>query len=81
MITQIGINKTGGFLAIDGFLEVTMQEGVFDIHLIDGPSEGGGKSKHHLNCCRLNNRTKGFSIIHFGLLSKSPDDPLKIHPD
>jgi hypothetical protein len=31
------VNKTRGFLAIDIFGEVTMEKGVFDIKLVDGP--------------------------------------------
>jgi hypothetical protein len=31
------VNKTRGLLAIDIFGEVTMEKGVFDIKLVDGP--------------------------------------------
>jgi hypothetical protein len=43
MRQKSGIRKTGGLLAIDCFLEITVQEGVFDVQLIDSPPLRNGK--------------------------------------
>jgi hypothetical protein len=43
MVRMLWIDKSRGLLTIDHFIEMTMEEGIFDVELMNGPSVREGK--------------------------------------
>ena len=61
---RVILDKTGRSFHVDFFMQVSMQEGGFDIHLIDFPFIGWSKGKNKVNGVHFGNRGKGFSIVN-----------------
>jgi hypothetical protein len=49
---------------VNFFMQVSMQEGGFDIHLMDFPFIGCIKGKNKVNGVHFGNRGKGFGIVN-----------------
>jgi len=61
--------KYGRLFHIDIFMQVPIQEGIFNIHLMDFPIERGNKGKNKADKVHFGNRGEGFSISNsFNLL-------------
>jgi hypothetical protein len=75
MSREGGVNKARGLLTIYRFLEITMEKGVLDIHLMNGPGVRGGKTKQKANSGGLHNGTEGLIIINTVLLCETTHDP------
>ena len=58
------VNKPGGLLAEDLLLEVTMKEGVGDVHLVHRPSMGDRKVENRANHVGLNDRSEGVGEVN-----------------
>jgi hypothetical protein len=71
----LGVNETGGLLAVDNFVEMTMKKGVFDIKLVDRPGVRESKREDDANGGRFDDRTEGFIEINAGLLRKTTNNP------
>ena len=61
-------NKLGRLFHVDFFMQVSMQEGGFDIHLMEFPFIGCNKGKNKVNGVHFGNRGKGFSIVNAQLV-------------
>ena len=72
------INKTGGLLTVDSLNEVTMEEGILDVHLPDGPIACRGKAEDHADRGRLDDGAEGLPIVNTGLLREAPNHPPRL---
>ena len=57
------LDKTKRLFHLDLFMQISMQEGKFDIHLMDLPFIGWNKGKNKVNEVHFGNRGKCFSIF------------------
>jgi hypothetical protein len=73
---SLGVNETGGLLAVDNFVEMTMKKGVFDIKLVDRPGVRESKREDDANGGGwFNDRTKSLIEVDSRLLRKPADHP------
>ncbi|XP_020180893.1 uncharacterized protein [Aegilops tauschii subsp. strangulata] len=70
-------NKTGGLLAEDLLLEVTMEEGVGDVHLVHWPSTGDRKVENRVYRAGLDDRSEGVYEVDASTLSEARNDPAR----
>ena len=75
MVGKCRINEPGGLLAEDLLLEVTMEEGVGDIHLVHRPSTGDRKVENRAYRAGLDDRSKGVGEVDASTLSEATNDP------
>ena len=61
---RVIVDKTGRLFHVNFFMQVSMQEGGFDIHLMDFPFIGCSKGKNKANGVHFGNRGKGFGIVN-----------------
>ena len=59
MVGKHRVNKPDGLLAEDLLLEVTMEEGVGDVHLVHRPSMGDRKVENRVIRVGLDDRNEG----------------------
>ena len=69
------VEKTGGLLTINLLLKMAVEEGVGDIHLMNGPSVGHSELEDGADRARFNNRGKCVGEVHARALSKAPNHP------
>ena len=62
--TRVILDETMRFFHVDLFMQVSMQEGRFDIHLVDLPFIGCSKGKNRVNGVHFGERGIGFSIVN-----------------
>jgi hypothetical protein len=75
-----GVNKARGLLTVDSLIEMTVQEGIFDIQLVNGPGMHGGNAENKPNSCRFHHRTESLGVINATLLSETTDYPTSLVP-
>jgi hypothetical protein len=80
MSRMLRINKSRGLLAIDHFIEMTMEEGIFDVKLMNGPSVREGKGENDANGSGFNDRAECLIKVDAGLLRKTADHPTGFMP-
>ena len=78
MVGKRRVNKSGGLLAEDLLLEVTMEEGIGDVHLVHRPSTGDCKVENHANRAGLNNQSEGVGEVDASMLSEATNDPARL---
>jgi hypothetical protein len=65
---MLRIDEAGRLLTIDHLIEISMEESVFDIELVNRPVVGEGEGEDNADGGRFNDRTEGFVKIDAGLL-------------
>jgi hypothetical protein len=70
-----GVEETRRLGAVDGLSELTVEEGIFDIKLMNGPLFGSGNAEDDANGGWFDNGTEGFTVIHTSLLSEATQYP------
>lgn len=75
MVGKRRINKPGRLLAEDLLLEVTMEEGVGDVHLVHRPSTGDRKVENHVYHVGLDDRSEGLGKVDASTLSEATNNP------
>ena len=60
---RVILDKTRRLFHVDLFMQVSMQEGGFDIHLMDFPFLRCSKGKNKVNGVHFGNRGKRFGIV------------------
>jgi hypothetical protein len=78
MAGVLAILKTGRLLAVDRFLELTMQERVAHVQLMDGPPFRGGESEDGTDGGRLDDRGEGLTKVHSWVLNIPMKDPPRL---
>lgn len=71
------VNKPGGLLAEDLLLEVTMEEGVGDVHLMHRSSTGDRKVENRAYRAGLDNQSEGVGEVDASRLSEATNDPAR----
>ena len=61
---RVILDKIERFFHVYFFMQVSMQEDKFDIHLMDFPFIGCNKGKNEANGVHFGNRGKGFDIVN-----------------
>ena len=56
--------EANGLFHVDFFMQVPMQEGRFNIHLMDFPFERGSKGKNKADRVHFGNWREGFSVVN-----------------
>ena len=77
MVGKRRVNKPGGLLAEDLLLEVTMEEGVGDVHLVHRPSTGDRKVENRAYRAGLDDRSEGVGEVDASTLSEATNDPTR----
>jgi hypothetical protein len=75
---QVRVSRVGedrGEAAENCLGESVVEEGIFDVELLNGPSTGYSSSEHHANSDRFYNRAEGLIVVDSGALSETPKDP------
>ena len=78
MVGKRRVNKPGGLLAEDLLLEVSMKEGVGDVHLVHQPSTGDRKVENRAYRVGLDDRSKGVGEVDASTLSEATNDPMRL---
>jgi hypothetical protein len=73
-----GVNEADGLRAVDGLKECAMEEGVLNVELVHGPTPGNSYSQHSLYSGRLDDGADGLIVVHPGVLSEAPEDPMSL---
>ena len=76
MVGKRWVNKPVGLLAEDLLLEVTMEEGVGDVHLVHRPSMGDRKVENRAYHAGLDDRSEGVDEVDASTLSEATNDPM-----
>jgi hypothetical protein len=70
--TDIGgmlrVDETRGLLTIDNLIEMTMEEGIFNVELMYGPSMRESERKNYVDGGWFNDRAESFIKVNAGLL-------------
>ena len=61
---RVIVDKIGRLFHVNFFMQVSMQEGGFHIHLMDFPFIGCSKGKNKVNGVHFGNMGKGFNIVN-----------------
>ena len=77
MVGKRRVNKPGGLLVEDLLLEVTMEEGVGDVHLVHRPSMGDRKVENHAYRAGLDDRSEGVGEVDARTMSEATNDPAR----
>jgi hypothetical protein len=75
---QVRVSMVGeacGVAAENCLGESVMEEGIFDVELLNGPSTVYGSSEHHANSGRFYNWAEGLIVVDSRALSETPKDP------
>ena len=75
MVGKHRVNKPSGLLTEDLLLEVTMKEGVGDVHLVHRPSTGDRKVENRAYRAGLDDRSEGVGGVDASTLSEATNDP------
>ena len=77
MVGKRQIDKPDELLAEDLLLDVTMEEGVGDVHLVHRRSRGDRKVKNRANRAGLNNRSEGVGEVDASMLPEATNNPAR----
>jgi hypothetical protein len=69
------VGKARGLAAEDRLRESDVEEGIFNIKLLNGAGMGGCSSEHCTNSGQFYNRTEGLIVVDSGALSEISKDP------
>src|SRR4051812_182559 len=72
------VDEARGLLAENLLLEVTMHEGVGDVHLAYGPCTGDRELKYGADRPRLDYRGEGVGEVDAGTLTKATNHPPRL---
>jgi hypothetical protein len=75
---QVRMSRVGearGLAAEDRLRESIVEEGIFDVELLNGPGMGDNSSEHRANSDRFYNRVERLVVVDSGALSETPKDP------
>ena len=61
---RVIVDKTSRLFHVNLFMQVSMQEDRFDIHLMDFPLIGCNKGKNKVNGVHFGNMSKAFGIVN-----------------
>ena len=74
MVGKRRVNKPGGLLAEELLLEVTMKEGVGDVHLVHRPRTGDRKVENRAYRAGLDDRSEGVGEVDASTPSEATND-------
>jgi hypothetical protein len=74
------VNEADGLRAVYDLRECAMEESVFNVELVHGPTPGGNQSLHSPDGGRLDDRAEGLIVVYPGALSEPPDDSMSLVP-
>jgi hypothetical protein len=69
------VGKARGLAAEDCLRESDVEEGIFNVKLLNGPGMGGSSSEHYMNSGQFYNRSEGLIVVDSGALSEISKDP------
>ena len=75
MVRKGFVDKARRLREIHRFMEITMQEGILDIKLMDGPCLRGGNTEHDMDSSGFDHRAEGFIIVHTLTLGEATHHP------
>ena len=75
MVGVGAVDETGGLLAEDLLLEMAVQEGVGDVHLVHRPRARHRELEDGANRPGFNNRGEGVGEVDTGALTKAANHP------
>ena len=70
-----GVNEARGLLAVDSLSEITMEKGIFDVHLSDRPMMRSSEAEDDADRSRFDDGAKGLPVVNLGLLCEATDHP------
>jgi hypothetical protein len=74
-IGMLGIDKPSGLLTVHLFGEMSMLEGIRDVHLVNRPSSVSGEVQNSPDRARFDNRSKHIREVDAGTLTEASDHP------
>jgi hypothetical protein len=74
------INKSSRLAAVDGLREVTTQERILHIKLMNRPGAGDDQGEHGVDCGRLDHWVEGLIVVDTGSLGEAAKDPVSLVP-
>lgn len=74
MRRETWMDKTGRFFHVDRFVEITMEEDILNVQLVDVPAVDQGKSDKNPNYAWANNRWKDLVVVNTIDLMKAFSD-------
>jgi hypothetical protein len=74
---KMWVGKTRRLLAENRLTQLTVQECVLDIQLVDGPILRGGDGEEQTDGRRLDDGAKRVPVVHAGLLIEATHDPTR----
>jgi hypothetical protein len=72
---MLGVDEPGGLLTVHLFGEMSMEEGVGDVHLVHWPSSGSHEVHNSPDRARFDNRSKRIREVNAGALMEASDHP------
>ena len=75
MVRMSGVDEACRLLAEHLFLKMTMEEGVGDVHLVNGPAARHSELKHGADGPGFDNRGEGVGEVDAGTLMETTNDP------
>jgi hypothetical protein len=75
---MLGVDEPGGLLTVHLFGEMSMEEGVADVHLVHWPSSGSHEVQNSPNRARFDNRSKRIREVDVGALTEASDHPARL---
>lgn len=76
MIRCRGVDKARWLLAVDGLVEVAMEERVLDIQLVDKPVTRGGEAGDDADRCWFDDWAERLVVVDAGALGVAAHDPM-----
>jgi hypothetical protein len=74
------VDETRGLAAEDCLRERGVEEGIFDVELLNGLVTGDSSGEHRANSDRFDNWAEGLIVVDSGALSGTPKDPTGLVP-
>jgi hypothetical protein len=75
-----GVNKVDGLGVVDHLGEHVVEEGVLDVELVHGPTQGDNQSQHSSDGDRRNDRVDGLVVAHTREVGEPPEKPMSLVP-
>jgi hypothetical protein len=78
IVDGAGTDEASGLLTVHAFRQMTMQERVVDVHLVDRPIAHSGDGEHSPDGGGLDHRTECFVEVDAGALGEPAHDPARL---
>jgi hypothetical protein len=72
------VDEAHGLATEDFLRESAVEEGIFQVELLNGLGTGDSSGEHRANNGRFHNRAKGLVVVDLGALSETPKDPTSL---